>query len=127
MLGICILSFYREIYLMKRNYLLVTAAVIVVLIAGYVLKIHEITSFAKRVFDLSLNYWILIPALILPFIVGGKYYWIILAFLGLLCAVLVQVLVQHKANVNVNLTLMMTCAFLCIAFVVNLVRVLIRD
>lgn len=111
---------------MKKNYLFVLAVILIALIAGYVLHIHEITDFASKIFHHIQNYWILIPALIAPFVVKSKYYWFVLAAVGIVFALLIQMLIWHSANINVNLTLMMACAFLFVNYVVNLIRVLLK-
>ncbi len=107
----------------KNLYLLILAAVAVVVAAGYVLKIGEIKSLASNIGHTMVSLYILVPALVCGLFLGKKNYWATMLGCGLICAVVVQYLVSK--NFGINPIAIKTIAFLGVVYLLNLVRILI--
>ena len=111
---------------MKRTYFFILALGVCVIMAGYLLNIPEIINFTDKTQRLMRNVWIAIPAIIFSFIAVGKRYWISLIICGLIDAVFVQFFLWENNSIGLESTLMMTFAFLTVAYFINLVKAIFR-
>lgn len=111
---------------MKKTYFLILAIGISVILAGYILNIPQIIGFTDKTIRLMRNTWIAIPAVIFSFVAVGKRYWLSLFICGIIDAIVVQFLIWGNSSIGVESTLMITFAFLTIAYFINLIKVIFK-
>ena len=111
----------------SRYYFWVLAAAIIILGVGFTMKIPEITNVSHAVAAHASNPWILVVAAISAFLLGNfRHYWIAVIVTGLITAVKIHLFVNNGAfnTLDTFTTLYRTLAFICIVYLLNLVRLI---
>ena len=111
----------------SRYYFWVLAAAIIILGIGFAMKIPEITNVSPAVAAHASNPWILVVAAISAFLLGNyRHYWIAVTITGIITAVCIHLFVNNGAfnTLDTFTTLYRTLAFICIVYLLNLVRLI---
>lgn len=109
-----------------KSYLYILAALVIIMVVGYVLNISLIKSACSTVLANAGNPWISVSAAVCAFIFyGNKNYWLVMAACALTVSLPYQfILVSHHA---VLLTILLRAlTFLIIVYLMNLLKLLIN-
>lgn len=108
----------------KSAYLYFLAVAAILIAAAFVLNISFIKSAVHSVLHMVSSPWVCAAAAVSAFIfTGNKHYWLVNIAVALIVAVLIQFFIIGGSFVPYTI-LMRALAFLCIVYVLNLVRVL---
>lgn len=108
-----------------RYYFTILIIAVAVAAAGYILNIAAIKSFVSVCLNSASNNILSVSAAVCTFIfLGNKNYWSLLTVCAILASLAVQLL--SSGGVGLMTTLAQTICFLGIAFLMNLVRVIVN-
>lgn len=109
-----------------KTYFGILIAVVSIIAVGYILNIGQITSFTNLCLKYAGNNVIAVSAAVCAFIfLGCKNYWFVLAGSAVVAALLLQFVVNgHGAGLTASLA--QITAFLGIAFLMNLIKLVVN-
>lgn len=109
----------------KSTYLYFLAVIAIIVAVGYIMNISVIKSITNSVISALSNPWIYAGGAVSAFIfTGNKYYWLINIVAGLVVALAIQFFVVGGSIVLFTIFIR-TLAFLCIVYLLNLIRILV--
>lgn len=109
----------------KSTYLYFLALVVILVVSAYALNIHFIKSATHSILHAMANPWICVSAAASAFIfIGNKRYWLINIGCAAIIAVILDLVVKnhHLSTYSLSISIL---AFLCVVYILNLIKVLI--
>lgn len=109
-----------------KTYFTVLIAAVIIVAAGYIMNIGQIKSFVSLCLNCAGNNILATSAAVCAFIfLGNKNYWFVLSGCAVVAALLLQFVINgHGAGITVTLAQITT--FLSIAFLMNLIKLVIN-